>query len=387
MNTAEELRAQDVEMRRNLVRACGQFGLAVIGYSGRDASVMESLEEAVDTGRGFPGGLFWFIRKGGQPFARVLQLIQRARAVGIEANLVEVESFDELLGDVARYLPRIADLLASHPGLERRRRSAMPLRSRAKRTPIIRVAALPVTSAPTACRLASSTIGGPKQLREAIEETGVDIDAQRCRDGVVAFGRDADIRKALARFGPVALDTYALSPDRLRSNTQQMALIQDALCRAIATRPGLHVARRRNARILLADPKIHNVELFNRAQQDSMDALSGTVPGTGVKWWDACTLRLDGRLDRLWLLLEPRILLPRNLDETVGTKDAEVARAFARERRAARRNRHVNSILDGWISLIAGEEESVRLRAFGISDGADADFEISRVTAFSGRSA
>jgi hypothetical protein len=42
-------------------------------------------------------------------------------------------------------------------------------------------------------------------------------------------------------------------------------------------------------------------------------------------------------------------------------------------------------MLDGWIELIVGSTDSVRLRAFGISDGADADFEIVRTTGFSGR--
>ncbi len=41
-------------------------------------------------------------------------------------------------------------------------------------------------------------------------------------------------------------------------------------------------------------------------------------------------------------------------------------------------------MLDGWISLIVGREPSVRLKAFGIADGIDAEFEILRVSAFSG---
>ncbi|MBI3759789.1 MAG: SIR2 family protein, partial [Deltaproteobacteria bacterium] len=42
-NTKAELREQDAEMRRNLVDSCRRHGLAVIGYSGRDASVMDAL--------------------------------------------------------------------------------------------------------------------------------------------------------------------------------------------------------------------------------------------------------------------------------------------------------------------------------------------------------
>ena len=88
-NTDAELRQQDVEMRRSLVDCCRRQGLAVIGYSGRDASIMAALEEALDEGRGFPGGLFWFKRGQDTPYSAVTALIARARALGIDAHLVE----------------------------------------------------------------------------------------------------------------------------------------------------------------------------------------------------------------------------------------------------------------------------------------------------------
>ena len=88
-NTDGELRQQDVEMRRSLVDYCRRQGLAVIGFSGRDASIMKALEEALDEGRGFPGGLFWFKRGQDTPYSAVTALIARARALGIDAHLVE----------------------------------------------------------------------------------------------------------------------------------------------------------------------------------------------------------------------------------------------------------------------------------------------------------
>jgi hypothetical protein len=60
------------------------------------------------------------------------------------------------------------------------------------------------------------------------------------------------------------------------------------------------------------------------------------------------------------------------------------AREFVRRRRTGRHNRLANAILDGWVKLVAGDEMTIRLRAFGISDGLDAEFEIARTTGFSG---
>jgi len=42
-------------------------------------------------------------------------------------------------------------------------------------------------------------------------------------------------------------------------------------------------------------------------------------------------------------------------------------------------------MIDGWAKLIAGDTKSLRLRTFDISDGYDGDFEIMRVSGFSGR--
>ena len=66
-NTSEELRSQDAELREALVDSARRFGLVVVGYSGRDRSVTESLRLAIHSGQGFPSGLFWMLREGPLP--------------------------------------------------------------------------------------------------------------------------------------------------------------------------------------------------------------------------------------------------------------------------------------------------------------------------------
>jgi SIR2-like domain len=181
-NTDAELRQQDVEMRCSLVDCCRRKGLAVIGYSGRDASIMAALEEALDEGRGFPGGLFWFKRGQDNPYSAVTALI--ARALGIDAHLVEAESFDELFSDLLRFLPQTADKLASLAGTARPRLATAKPRPSTGSVPAIRMNALAVTSRPALCRIVDCPIGGDKEVEEAIAKAGVDIIAHRVRDGV-----------------------------------------------------------------------------------------------------------------------------------------------------------------------------------------------------------
>ena len=55
-NTTDELREQDVRMRRALGAACARFGLVVVGYSGRDESVMAALTEVLTQPNAFQAG-------------------------------------------------------------------------------------------------------------------------------------------------------------------------------------------------------------------------------------------------------------------------------------------------------------------------------------------
>jgi len=61
---------------------------------------MDALSEAIDGGRGFPAGLFWIRPAEGVVFSRVNQLMEEAKACGIQAQFVEAETFDELMGDL-----------------------------------------------------------------------------------------------------------------------------------------------------------------------------------------------------------------------------------------------------------------------------------------------
>jgi hypothetical protein len=383
-NTTEELRSQDTAMRRNLVDACMRQGLAVVGYSGRDASIMDALRDALDGGRGFPAGLFWFKRGEDQPYPAVIDLIAAARGHGIDAHIVEAESFDELLSDLVRFLPQTADKLQTLAGASRPRLvKATPAKS-STNLPAIRTNALPIVSQPALCRLIDCNIGGYADIHEAIEKAGVDIDAQRCREGVLAFGRDADIRRTFEPYGIKTYDTHPLSSRRLLHETGERGLLRDALFRALGKQPGLTLNRRGRSMLLRPDPKIVQASVFNSNGVRPVDRVVGAIAKTAITWSEGCGLRLDYRLDRLWLLLEPSVLL--NVPDDTSDEHIEIAREFLRARRAGRHNRYANALLDGWVTLVAGTASSGRrMRAFDIADGIDAEFEVMRVSAFSGK--
>ena len=93
-NTDEETRKQDEILRAALVEHCRDTSMIVSGYSGRDASVMDTLRSAyAQTGT---GRLYWCGLDEEIP-AHVQELLAIAEAVGREAFYVASRGFDDLI--------------------------------------------------------------------------------------------------------------------------------------------------------------------------------------------------------------------------------------------------------------------------------------------------
>ena len=99
-NTTDELREQDVMLRRLLVDSCDRSGLVIAGYSGRDESVMDTLLEALAKDIPFPNGLFWLHRGEDAPLEQVRDVLVAAKQKGVDGGLVNIENFDEVLRDL-----------------------------------------------------------------------------------------------------------------------------------------------------------------------------------------------------------------------------------------------------------------------------------------------
>lgn len=92
-NTDDELRHQDAILRELFVGACCRSGLIVAGYSGRDDSIMDALEEVLEKSSPFPGGLFWLHRGGDPPLPRVSAFLGKAGDRNVDGGLVVIEKF------------------------------------------------------------------------------------------------------------------------------------------------------------------------------------------------------------------------------------------------------------------------------------------------------
>jgi NAD-dependent SIR2 family protein deacetylase len=377
-NTSQELRLQDAELRRGLLESLRRFGLIVVGYSGRDDSIMSTLHEAINNGQGYPGGLFWVARADSPTLPAVTTLLSKAIEHGIQAYLLEIETFDELLGDILKQLTDIpADLQAVLDG-RAARLTDIPVEQPGQNWPIIRMNALPLTNWPTTCRRIVCAIGGTKQVREAVTNQHARAIAARAAAGVIAFGSDGELKKAFNPFHIEEFDCHAIEPRRLRFESAELGLLRDAFALAVEASGPFQVKRSRSSDLLIADfSRLSDGDVAVLTQYAG--SLTGTISETTLKWREALRLKLDYHLGRLWLLLEPTIYI----DELSNKEERYVAADFVRERLAARYNRQWNSVLEAWIAIIIGNRDEHQLSAFAISDGIDASFTVAKVTGFS----
>ena len=98
-NTAEELQTQEAALREALTAQVRTTPLIVVGYSGRDRSVMDALRRAyAESGT---GTLYWCGFGDGEPPSHVSALIKWARDHGRQAFYVPTLGFDDLMTRLA----------------------------------------------------------------------------------------------------------------------------------------------------------------------------------------------------------------------------------------------------------------------------------------------
>jgi len=401
-NTTEELQAQDAKMREVLVSACGRYGLVVVGYSGRDASIMEALTAACAQRNAFPGGIFWVTARPDSVLPAVRAFLETAANAGIPSALVESQTFDELASDIAdcMELPQVLKEHVYHarpaPIL-----TSVPIPTYEHRPfPVLQCSAIPITSIPKVARRV--TVSKPSttiQVRQLLREANVwAIAASNGRD-IAVFGPDDSVLSALASLGPKLAGTIDLRPD---TDSWALGLLYDALTRAVCRGRPLFARMRRAGHLVLV-AKGPADEAKDRAEaraaqlaplrQAYSSVLFGTVPEHDLPFTEGVQLRIEYVADRWWCAFEPLtyVQLPRPKEEEAEADDA-AEREFVRhrdpsidwrrERWATRYNRVWARIIAAWAAMLAGDG---MVRATGISEreGQDAAFQLSPVTAWS----
>ena len=251
-NLSADLASQNADLSQCLANAANRFGLIVAGYSGRDESIMGLLRSALATPNPFPHGLFWTVMKGGRVLPAVQQLIDGAKQVGVDAALVEIETFDAFMLRLWRNLER------KDPDIDARVRKtematvSIPLPT-AGRGAIVRMNALPVTSMPGECQALTFTSSKEwSDLRAATRNTEGALIFTKS-ETVLCWGKESIVRRQFADLVSVSVYDISAKIADIENNLHIKGFLEEAVCHALVRGKPLLTRTTREASYLIAD--------------------------------------------------------------------------------------------------------------------------------------
>lgn len=241
-NTDDELQQQDGRLRLVLTQSLQRFGLIVVGYSGRDTSVMDALRSVLRAPVRYPKGIYWLCQDPARLLPAVREFLEEAELAQVDVHLVRGTTFDELCGDIADITDLPAPLISHIFG---ERRTAEPaqvplLRQAVLRAPVLRLSAMPLLQLPQSARRISLKAPVPiGDVRARLKDASVwaTVGQVGSAGNLAAFGADTTMLQALAAFGPTNAGEIALDIAR---DSWAKGVVYDALVRALCRGLPLH---------------------------------------------------------------------------------------------------------------------------------------------------
>lgn len=323
-NLPADLATQNEALSECLVNAGNRFGFIATGYSGRDLSIMALISKVLETNNPFPHGLFWTDIKGSSIRPSVKVLLEEARAKGVNAQHVPIETFDALMLRLWRNIDRKPANLDSQVRKLTSTSVSIPLPQPGRAKPVLRLNALPVLSMPE--RYLELSFKTPKDwdaIRKARSDSHGNLILTKA-EAVSCWGARGQIKQI---FGSDLLSAEERDlPTDLESphNLYVKGFVEEALCKALARNKPLRTRIGRSSAFLIADSS-------PKAQTDlaSLTKVVGTTSGTvagllapvidghphaeKVTWAEAVRVSIDFKNGQPWLLLDPDVWIPSPL--------------------------------------------------------------------------
>lgn len=397
-NTDQELAQQDAQLRLVLTQSLQRFGLIVVGYSGRDDSVMQALNAVLRFPVRYPKGIYWLCPNAQSLLPAVQELLEQAEMAQVDVHLVRGTTFDELCGDIADVTDLPASLVTHVFGDRNTAAVAqVPLQRQAVlKAPVLRLSAIPLIVMPRSARKISlSSNAGIADVRALLKQTDVRATVGHAGGpGVLAaFGPDALLEKALAPLGAKLAGEVALD---IAKDSWAKGVIYDALVRALCKDLPLFArldgrghslsVSRPNGELTRERAEARRA-LLSRLKTAYGAELTGPVPGTSGKYSEGLSIRLEQADERWWAVFEPATFIDLDrrtpdADPLQTTAEWRKAEDWRRERWVQKYNHRWSAILDAWVELLTHAKGS-RRSAYSLDQeaGVDAMFELGAKTA------
>ena len=376
-NLERDLRSNDEQLEKSFISAASRFGIVVTGYSGRDSNVMNMFYKALDETNPFPRGLFWTTSSRKNCLPCVEKLIEMARSKGVQAEIIEVNTFDDLLIRIWKQVENKPKEFLEKIQIKKYSTNEPVIESSEKMTfPIIRLNAFPILSLPSKClKIRNCEIKTLVDLKNKLKEVRTGAIFTRTTD-VLAWGSEADIKKVIPEISQIEVEH--LTVESIKNNTYIHNFVYRALVYALSKNLPVVLKKKKNIFYLVVDPTSNN-----SAKLSKLKEITYNVNGFCKNQWAECLeIRLEYKNDQYWVVITPDIWI-----EPVEKK--QEMKDFIINRKKKRYNPVQNQLLDCWRDLLFENNKTAlsEFKSYNFEDDiTNPSFTISPITAYSWRS-
>lgn len=232
-NLEGDLRKADEEIQKCFTASSTRFGTVVAGYSGRDKCVMDLFNATLDIPNAFPHGLYWTVLKNSVVHPRVEQLITSANNKGVQAYIVEVDSFDSLMSQLWKNLPNRSKDLDAKVQRTSEREVIIPMPQQSKSGDFIRFNALPLTNLPDQCyKIESNNKLTWKDLKIIQKDSRGKLICWIDED-VCAWGAKDEIQERFPSDSIISIKDISQQVSDLKSHKALHSALEELICMSI----------------------------------------------------------------------------------------------------------------------------------------------------------
>jgi len=349
-NLTQDLKDNDTKIMQAFIAASTRFGMVVTGYSGRDSNVMEMFDQAIEQTNAFPAGLFWTTTSISHTADSVKSLIAKASEKGINAHIVEIETFDTLLMATWKQISNIPEDINSKIKANRSTEVNIPTNECGTQFPLIRTNLLPIAEVSNECaEIKLSTGISTQDFYSLVQEKKPHANLVKAEE-IHAWGNEANLRTMFENVGFESIEKVQLSnPAALISeSTIYHSLYERALAVALGSHPALHLTRSKKFMLIpkreMATDSVFQ-PIINALSNSRFIARMRTNKGGNINWCEALEISLESRNDKLWLALKPTIWIEPKEERQNHSEALKNALKF-------RYNKQSSALLNAWIKVI-----------------------------------
>lgn len=355
-NTDEELQQLEDNLQSYLLESGKSKGLVVIGYSGSDKSVMDTLSKALENPQVFPKGLIWCIPKGLTPSSELIDLINKADSQNQRSGFIEIDSFDYFIHELYSVCGIENEQIDNIENIRFEARKSFRLtQSSAYSTPVL-LNAVKAVQYPTSVYSTKTNLEGWKELRQIVKDKNVV--ASLHKGSALIWGTKEEITEAFE--GRLEDELKLIDvPEKLYyySDSVFLGMMYDLVEKSLVQDYGMS-----------SSPKGRIRKVFSREHQISNDEIENikkwnryfSIP-SDIKVYEAFEYKLELIDRKLFFLICPTI----HLEKDDGTEiPREQVQNLSNPIISNRYNKQYSAKLTFWFKLLKEKNNDL---SFGLS--------------------